>query len=82
MTLERGGSRDESVKGGNQSTDTSLIHRRCIARAASADRFGKRRRKSLDNIATIRVSRVRSSEAKGADEIGRQARREADSVCQ
>src|SRR6476659_7176997 len=58
MTLERGRSRGESVNGGNQSTDTSLIHRRCIARAASADRFGRRRGNNLlDRRTTIRVDR-------------------------
>ena len=34
MTLERGSSHDESVKGGNQPADMSLIHRRCTVRAA------------------------------------------------
>ena len=38
MTLERGSPRDESMNGGNQSTDMSLIHRRCIVRVASPDR--------------------------------------------
>jgi hypothetical protein len=44
MTLERGRPRDESMKGGNQSTDMSMIHRRCTARVVSPNRFGKRRR--------------------------------------
>ena len=39
MTLERGRPRDESMNGGNQSTDMSLIHRRCTARVASPDRL-------------------------------------------
>jgi len=55
MTLERGRSRDESVNGGNQPTDMSLIHRRCNARAASPDRSGDRRRSTVDDIATIWV---------------------------
>ena len=38
MTLERGRPRDESMKGGSQPTDMSLIHRRCNARVASPDR--------------------------------------------
>ena len=41
MTLERGRLRDESMKGGSQSTNMSLIHRRCIVRVASPDRFGE-----------------------------------------
>jgi len=35
-TLERGSFRDESMNGGNQSTDMSMIHRRCIALALAS----------------------------------------------
>jgi len=33
--LERGSFRDESMTGGNQPTNISMIHRRCIAHGAS-----------------------------------------------
>jgi transposase len=45
MALERGSPREESMNGGTQPTDMSLIHRRCSARVASPDRSPSRRNK-------------------------------------
>jgi hypothetical protein len=55
MTLERGRPRDESMNGGTQSTDMSLIHRRYSAPVASPDRSVKRQALRLLTFATIRV---------------------------
>ena len=48
-TLERGSFHDESMNGGNQPTDMSMIHRRCYTLVvASLDRTRRKQRSTID----------------------------------
>jgi hypothetical protein len=48
-TLERGSFHDESMNSGNQSTDMSMIHRRCYTLVvASLDRTRRKQRSTID----------------------------------